>query len=83
MIVHNHLVEVLTCYDSNISSIYELKMDSLCVMFPVFGYLNVYVPKSTMSTVDNFKGISPPSMTRIDIFKFCLNFVNIYPPGII
>ena len=56
---------------------------SLGVIPPVFKYLNIYVPKSTMVVLDPFKGSSYASVTCSENFRFNTNSINRYHPNII
>ena len=53
------------------------------VLLPVFKYLNIYVPKSTMGVVDPLKCPSSVSMMWSENFQFNPNYVNISHPKII
>ena len=55
-----------TCSDSYISSMYEFVRDYSVVNLPVFKSLNVYVPKSSMGSVEPLKGPSPAPMTCLE-----------------
>ena len=76
-ITGTRFVSVFTCSDSYKSSTQESVNDSSGVIFSVFKYLNIYIPKPTMDIVDPLKGPSPASMTCSDNFEFNPNAVNI------
>ena len=58
-------------------------IDSSVVIFPVFKYLNMYVPKSTMGVVYPLKVPSTALMTYLEIFKFTRISVHRYRLNII
>ena len=82
-ITRNCFEAVHACSDSYTSSKEALVNNSSDITFPVFKYLNIYVPKSTMGVVDPLKGPSSALMPCSENLRFNPNSVNIYYPKII